>query len=142
MSKSTLKSILNVNGSQCKDVRTGVICLDFLVLFWHFLNAGSSVLYELQLSNGLLGKVGEETITIFHTAGIKGMNKSLQVLTGNKTCNSCNVFEMIVCRGGRKKINPSMHHISLSNGSGSILRISESLLSLFFNQMCDDAEFA
>ncbi len=41
-------------------------------------------------------------------------------------------------RGGRKK---SMHRDSLSNDSGSILRISESILSLVFNQMCDDAEF-
>ncbi len=32
MSKSTLKSILNVTGSQCKDLRTGVICSDVLVL--------------------------------------------------------------------------------------------------------------
>ncbi len=32
MSKSTLKSILTVTGSQCKDLRTGVICSDFLVL--------------------------------------------------------------------------------------------------------------
>ncbi len=29
-------------------------------------NSGSGVLYELQLSNGLLGKAGEETITIVH----------------------------------------------------------------------------
>ncbi len=36
-------------------------------------------------------------ITIVHPAGDKGMNKFLQVLTGNKTSNSCNVFEMIVC---------------------------------------------
>ncbi len=57
-------------------------------------NPGSSVLDELQLSNGLLWK---ETITIIHPAGDKGMNKFLQVLTGNKTSNSCNVFEMIVC---------------------------------------------
>ncbi len=57
-------------------------------------NPGSSVLDELQLSNALLGK---ETITIIHPAGDKGMNKFLQVLTGNKTSNSCNVFEMIVC---------------------------------------------
>ncbi len=56
-------------------------------------NPGSSVLDELQLSNGLLWK---ETITIIHPAGDKGMNKFLQVLTGNKTSNSCNVFE-IVC---------------------------------------------
>ncbi len=60
-------------------------------------NPGSSVLDELQLSNGLLWKAGEETITIIHPAGDKGMNKFLQVLTGNKTSNSCNVFEMIVC---------------------------------------------
>ncbi len=60
-------------------------------------NPGSSVLDELQLSNGLLGKAGEETITIIHPAGDEGMNKFLQVLTGNKTSNSCNVFEMIVC---------------------------------------------
>ncbi len=32
MSKSTLKSILNVTGSQCKNLRTGVICSDVLVL--------------------------------------------------------------------------------------------------------------
>ncbi len=60
-------------------------------------NPGSSVLDELQLSNGLLWKAGEETITIVHPAGDKGMNKFLQILTGNKTFNSCNVFEMIEC---------------------------------------------
>ncbi len=43
------------------------------------LNPGSSVLDELQLSNGLLWKAGEETITIIHPAGDKGMNKFLQV---------------------------------------------------------------
>ncbi len=58
---------------------------------------GSSVLDELQLSNGLLWKAGEETIIIIHPAGDKGMNKFLQILTGNKTSKSCNVFEMIVC---------------------------------------------
>ncbi len=57
-------------------------------------NPGSSVLDELQLSNALLWK---ETITIIHPAADKGMNKFLQILTGNKTSNSCNVFEMIVC---------------------------------------------
>ncbi len=41
----------------------------------------SSVLDEL--SNGLLWKAGEETITIIHPAGDKGMNKFLQILTGN-----------------------------------------------------------
>ncbi len=56
----------------------------------------SSVLDELQLSNGLLGKAGEETITIIHPAADKGMNKFLKILTGNKTSNSCKVFEMIV----------------------------------------------
>ncbi len=60
-------------------------------------NSGSSVLDELQLSSGLLAKAGEETITIIHPAGDKGMNKFLQVFTGNKTSNSCNVFEMLVC---------------------------------------------
>ncbi len=55
---------------------------------------GSSVLDELQLSNGLLWK---ETIKIIHPAGDTDMNKFLQVLTGNKKSNSCNVFEMIVC---------------------------------------------
>ncbi len=55
-------------------------------------NPGSSVLDELQLFNGILGK---ETITIIHPAGDKGINKFLQVLAGNKTSNSCNVFEMI-----------------------------------------------
>ncbi len=49
-------------------------------------NPCSSVLDELQLSSDLLWKAGEETITIIH-----------QILTGNKTSNSCNVFEMIVC---------------------------------------------
>ncbi len=39
-------------------------------------NPGSSVLDELQLSNGLLWKAGEETITIIHPACDKGMNKS------------------------------------------------------------------
>ncbi len=57
-------------------------------------NPGSSVLDELQLSNGLLRK---ETITIIHPAGDKGMNKFLQVLTANKASNSCKVFGMIVC---------------------------------------------
>ncbi len=58
---------------------------------------GSSVLDELELSNGLLWKAGEDTIIIIHPAGDKGMNKFLQILTGNKTSKSCNVFEMIVC---------------------------------------------
>ncbi len=38
---------------------------------------GSSVLDELQLSNCLHLKAGEETITIIHPAGDKGMNKFL-----------------------------------------------------------------
>ncbi len=59
-------------------------------------NPCSSVLDELQLSNGLLCKAGEETITIIHPAGDKGMNMFLQILTGNKTFNFCNVFEIIV----------------------------------------------
>ncbi len=57
---------------------------------------GSSLLDELQLSNGLLWKAGEETNIIIHPAGDTGMNKFLQFLTENKTSNSCNVFEMIV----------------------------------------------
>ncbi len=44
MSKSTLKSILIATGNQCKDLRTGVICSDFLILV--------SILDELELSNG------------------------------------------------------------------------------------------
>ncbi len=40
-------------------------------------NPDSRVLDELQLSNGLLWKAGEETITIIHPAGDKGMNKFL-----------------------------------------------------------------
>ncbi len=51
-------------------------------------NPCSSVLDELQLSNGLFWKVGEETITIIHPVGDKGMNKFLQILTGSKTSNS------------------------------------------------------
>ncbi len=35
-----------------------------------------------------------------------------------------------------------MRRDSLANDSGSSLRISESILSLVFNQMCDDAVFA
>ncbi len=49
---------------------------------------GSSVLDELQLSNGLLWKAGEETITIIHPAADKGMNKFLQILTANKSNSS------------------------------------------------------
>ncbi len=51
----------------------------------------SDVLDELQRSKGLLWK---ETIRIIHPAGDKGMNKFLQILTGNKTFNSCNVFRL------------------------------------------------
>ncbi len=57
----------------------------------------SSILDELQLSNGLLGKASEETVTIIHPAGDKGMRKFLQVFTGNKKSNYCKVFEMIIC---------------------------------------------
>ncbi len=53
---------------------------------------GSSVLDELQLSIGLLWKAGEDTITIIHHAGNKGMNKFLKILTANKTSNYCNVL--------------------------------------------------
>ncbi len=56
-------------------------------------NPCSSVLDELQLSNALLWK---ETITIIHPAGDKAMNTFLQILTANKTSNSCNVFEMLI----------------------------------------------
>ncbi len=35
----------------------------------------SSFLVELQLSNGLLGKASEETITIIYAAGDKGMKQ-------------------------------------------------------------------
>ncbi len=62
------------------------MCSDFLLLvsilaaaFW----------MSLQLSNGLLWKAGEETITIIHPTGYKGMNKFLQALTGNKTSHLC-----------------------------------------------------
>ncbi len=91
MSKSTLKSILNVTGSQCKDLRTGVICSDFLVLVRILVAA-----FWMSCSC-LLWKAGEETVTIIHPAGDKGMNKFLQILTGIKTSHSCNVFEMIGC---------------------------------------------
>ncbi len=43
----SFKSILNVTGSQCKDLRTGVICSDSV----SSQNRGSSVLDEMQLSN-------------------------------------------------------------------------------------------
>ncbi len=45
----------------------------------------SDVLDELQLSNGLLGKAGQELITIVHPAADKDMNEFLEVLTRNKT---------------------------------------------------------
>ncbi len=77
-----------VKVSQCKDLRTGVMWSDVLVV------VRMSVLDELQRSNALLWK---ETIIIIHPAGDKGMNTFLQILTGNITSNSCNVFEMIVC---------------------------------------------
>ncbi len=38
-------------------------------------NPGSSILDELQLSNGLLWKAGEETITIIDPAGDKGFSE-------------------------------------------------------------------
>ncbi len=44
-------------------------------------NPGSSVLDELELSNGLLCKADEETIAIIHPAGNKSMNMFL--LTGS-----------------------------------------------------------
>ncbi len=46
-------------------------------------NPGSNV---HQLSNGHLGKSGEESIAIVHPSGDKGMNKFL---------HSCSIFEMI-----------------------------------------------
>ncbi len=45
----------------------------------------SDVLDELQLCNGLLGKSGQEFITIVQPAADKHMNQFLQVLTRNKT---------------------------------------------------------
>ncbi len=77
-------------GSQCMNLRTGVIYSDVLVL----VSILAAVFWMSCTFNGLLWK---ETITIIHPAGDKGMNKFLQVLNGNKTSNSCNVFEMIVC---------------------------------------------
>ncbi len=82
------KCTVDVNVSQCKDLRTGVMCSDVLFL------VRMSVLDELQRSNALLCK---EIITIIHPAGDKAMNTFLQILTGNKAYNSCDVFEMIVC---------------------------------------------
>ncbi len=64
-------------------------------------NPGSSVLDELQLSTFFFffffGKAGQESITVVHPAGDKGMNKFLQIWSGNKTSNSCHVFETIEC---------------------------------------------
>ncbi len=60
-------------------------------------NPGSSVLMSCSRLMVFFGKAGEETITIVHPSCDKGMNKFLQVLTGNKTPNSCDIFEMIVC---------------------------------------------
>ncbi len=75
MSKSTLKSSLNVTGSQCKDLRTGVICSDFLVLVRILAAAFWMSCSCLILNVFLLWKAGEETITIIHPAGDKGMDK-------------------------------------------------------------------
>ncbi len=66
-----------------------MICSDFLVLV-RILAAAFWVSCSCLMV--FFGKAGEESITIIHPAGDKGMNK----LTGNKTSNSCNVFEMIV----------------------------------------------
>ncbi len=60
-------------------------------------NPGSSVLDELQLSDGLLWKAGEETITIIHPTGDKGTKKFLQVLPGSKHLILVMFFELKVC---------------------------------------------
>ncbi len=77
-------------------------------------NPGSSVLDELQLSNGLLWKAGEETITIIHPAGDKGMNKFLQILTGNFSL--CNFRDRIniqsACNTPKRKENLKSHHMT------------------------------
>ncbi|KAL0149075.1 hypothetical protein M9458_055690 [Cirrhinus mrigala] len=44
----------------------------YIYIVYIYINSGSSILDELQLSNGLLGKASEETITIIHPAGDKG----------------------------------------------------------------------
>ncbi len=62
-----------------------MICSDFLVLV------------RILAAAFWMSLLWKETITIIHPAGDKGMNKFLQILTGYKTSNSCNVFEMIVC---------------------------------------------
>jgi len=74
-SNNTLKSILNVTGSQCKDLRTGVMCSYFLVLL-----RIPTVALEVQLSYGLFGKASEEAITIIYPAGDESMHNFLLVL--------------------------------------------------------------
>ncbi len=53
-----------------------------------------------------------------------------------------NHHDNIIIRGGRFLFFLTIHRNSLSDDSGSSLRISESILSLVFNQMYDDAELA
>ncbi len=56
-----------------------MICSDFLVLIRIL-----AAVFWMSCS-GI--KASEETITIIHPAGDKGMDKFLQILTGNKTSN-------------------------------------------------------
>lgn len=59
--------------------------------------------------------------------GLSGLNNKDQfVVLLLHYALSVPIPHMLDIRGGIKKINPSMHHNSLSNGSVSILRISES----------------
>ncbi len=60
-------------------------------------NPGSSVLDELQLSNGLLWKAGEETITIIHPAGDKGMNKFKRNVLKFYSIYIYTVYKYIAC---------------------------------------------
>ena len=60
-----LKSILWVTGSQCKDVRTGVMCSVFLVLQ----NSVSSALKDLKLSNRFFWKTRQKSVTVVKSAG-------------------------------------------------------------------------
>jgi len=69
-SYNTIKSILNVTGSQCKGLRTDVICSYFLVLLG-ILAAAFCMSCNYY---GLFRKASEEAITVIHPAGDKSMN--------------------------------------------------------------------
>jgi len=67
---------------------------------WHTAHSVNAQLNRCILSLDLnVTTVREhQSITTIHSAADESMHKFLQVLIGNKSSNSCNIFQMIVCR--------------------------------------------